>query len=148
MVIVVITVITTTNNNDDTYFFQQYWIQIPLVSAADMTDRLFKGDEESMEAETVEDTWKWSVHVLYLSSLCKACVVHTLKYPACLPVQDSVVYLGPCLKFCLLPSFIKNVAGTFNSLQTNLQTSIESEVLVVENDVFCVQAGVQSYFTP
>ncbi|KAK7114500.1 protein arginine N-methyltransferase 5-like [Littorina saxatilis] len=41
------------------YVPQQYWIHIPLMSASDMADKLFKGEDDAMEGETFEDTWQW-----------------------------------------------------------------------------------------
>ena len=38
---------------------QQYWIQVPMMSAPDMADKVFKGEDDSMEGESFEDTWQW-----------------------------------------------------------------------------------------
>ena len=35
---------------------------MPMVSAADLRDPLFKGEDHAMGEETPEDTWIWSVH--------------------------------------------------------------------------------------
>ena len=35
---------------------------MPMVSAADLRDPLFKGEDDTMGEETPEDTWIWSVH--------------------------------------------------------------------------------------
>ncbi|KAL8574524.1 hypothetical protein ACOMHN_005901 [Nucella lapillus] len=43
-----------------TFIPMQYWINVPLVSAPDMTDRIFKDDDDdAMEGTMIEDTWKW-----------------------------------------------------------------------------------------
>jgi hypothetical protein len=39
---------------------QQYWIQVPMIKAADMTEPVFKDQEDvDMEGHQVEDTWHW-----------------------------------------------------------------------------------------
>lgn len=43
-------------------FFQQYWIQIPLISARDQADCLMEGGQTDEEREPQDDTWKWSVY--------------------------------------------------------------------------------------
>ncbi|XP_069112607.1 protein arginine N-methyltransferase 5-like [Argopecten irradians] len=40
------------------YFQQQYWIQVPLMSAKDQVDCLIEGEEEKTE-DQIEDTWEW-----------------------------------------------------------------------------------------
>ena len=37
---------------------------MPMVSAADLRDPLFKGEDDAMGEETPEDTWIWSVHFI------------------------------------------------------------------------------------
>lgn len=39
---------------------QQYWIQIPLISARDQAESLMDGQTDE-EREPLDDTWKWSV---------------------------------------------------------------------------------------
>ncbi|XP_062607204.1 protein arginine N-methyltransferase 5-like [Saccostrea cucullata] len=41
------------------YFQQQYWIQIPLVSARDQAENLIEGQLEEEEREPQDNTWKW-----------------------------------------------------------------------------------------
>lgn len=38
---------------------QQYWIQVPLISAADMCEPVIEGVDTDMNGEKFEDTWSW-----------------------------------------------------------------------------------------
>ncbi|CAL1544868.1 unnamed protein product [Lymnaea stagnalis] len=41
------------------YYQQQYWIQVPLVSPADMCDPVIEGMDTDMVDDKYEDTWAW-----------------------------------------------------------------------------------------